>query len=96
MMPGRCPGHGSGDPVSCTTDPDPTPPQSRIIKALAGGAILQGTTEGLSERLGVSPEAFRLALRDLLAGGRVFVSAGRGGDLVIGRERRVRDGGRTA
>ena len=41
----------------------------------------------------MSPEALRLALRNLRTGGRVFVFAGRGGDLVIGRERRVRDGG---
>ena len=65
--------------------------QSRILKAVAGGTVLHGTPEGLSCRLEVSPEAFRLALRDLLLGGQIFATVDRDGELLVGRERRVHE-----
>ena len=67
--------------------------QSRILKALAGGTVLRGTAGELIQRLDVSPEAFRPALRDLTDGGWIFVSSAPDGQLIIGRERRVRDVG---
>jgi hypothetical protein len=67
--------------------------QSRILKALAGGTVLHGTAEELVRRLEVGPEAFRLALRDLVAGGWIFVSDAPDGQLIVGRERRSRDVG---
>ena len=67
--------------------------QIRILKALAGGAVLHGTADELIRRLDVSSESFRPALRDLTEGGWVFVSSAPDGQMIVGRERRSRDAG---
>ena len=67
--------------------------QSRVLRALACGAVLHGTTDELLSRLNVGPEVFRAALHDLIAGGWIFVSTSEDGRLTVGRERRNRDDG---
>ena len=64
--------------------------QSRILRALAGGAVLQGTPADLIRDLDVGPEAFRAALHDLVEGGWIFTSTTPDGRLIVGRERRQR------
>src|SRR4051794_1898367 len=65
--------------------------QSRVLKALAGGAVLQGTPDELIRHLGVGPDVFRAALHDLVAGGWIFTSTTPDGRLIVGRERRQRN-----
>ena len=67
--------------------------QSRVLRALAGGAVLQGTPDDLARDLDVGPDAFYAALHDLVEGGWIFVSSTQDGRLIIGRERRQRDDG---
>jgi hypothetical protein len=67
--------------------------QSRVLRALAGGAVLEGTGDELIRRLEVGPEAFRAALHDLVAGGWIFLTTTHDGRLIIGRERRTREAG---
>lgn len=67
--------------------------QSRVLRALAGGAVLQGTPDDLSRDLDVNADAFRAALSDLVEGGWIFVSPTEDGRLIVGRERRQRDDG---
>ena len=67
--------------------------QSRVLRALAGGAVLQGTPDELIRDLDVGPEAFRAALHDLVEGGWIFTSTTPDGRLIVGRERRQRNAG---
>ncbi|HZO26820.1 MAG TPA: helix-turn-helix domain-containing protein [Chloroflexota bacterium] len=67
--------------------------QSRVLRALAFGSVLQGTSAELTERLDVGPDVFRAALQDLVEGGWIFVTTTRDGRLIVGRERRLRDDG---
>jgi hypothetical protein len=67
--------------------------QSRVLRALAGGAVLQGTPDDLIRDLDVGPEAFRAALHDLVEGGWIFTSTTPDGRLIVGRERRQRSDG---
>ena len=48
--------------------------QSRVLRVLAGGAVLQGTPEELIRDLDVSPEAVQAALHDLVEGGWIFTT----------------------
>lgn len=66
--------------------------QSRVLRALAGGSVLQGTPAELIRVLDVGPEAFRAALHDLVEGGWIFTTTTPDGRLIVGRERRQRDG----
>ena len=67
--------------------------QSRILRALAGGTVLQGTPDELIDRLEIGPEAFRAALQDLVEGGWIFITTTQDGRMVVGRERRHHDEG---
>jgi hypothetical protein len=67
--------------------------QSRVLRALAGGAVLQGTPAELIRDLDVGPEAFRAALHDLAEGGWIFTTTTPDGRLIVGRERRQRSDG---
>ena len=67
--------------------------QSRILRALACGTVLQGTSADLIDRLDVGPEAFRAALQDLVEGGWIFITTTRDDQLIVGRERRCRNDG---
>ncbi len=62
--------------------------QSRVLRALAGGSVLQGTPAELIRQLDIGPEAFRAALHDLVEGGWVFTTTTPDGRLIVGRERR--------
>ena len=65
--------------------------QSRVLEAIARGAILEGTPAELIQRLHIGPEVFRAALHDLVVGGWVFATTADDGKLTVGRERRRRD-----
>jgi hypothetical protein len=65
--------------------------QSRILRALAGGTVLQGTADELIDRLEIGPEDFRTALQDLVEGGWIFITTMQDGRMVVGRERRHHD-----
>ena len=67
--------------------------QSRVLRALAGGAVLQGTPDELIRDLDIGPDAFRAALHDLVEGGWIFTSTTPDGRLIVGRERRQRSDG---
>ena len=68
--------------------------QSRVLRALAGGVVLQGTPSELVRDLDVGPEAFSAALHDLVEGGWIFTTTTPDGRLIVGRERRQHDDGR--
>jgi hypothetical protein len=67
--------------------------QSRVLRALAGGTVLQGMPDELIRDLDVGPDAFRAALHDLVEGGWIFTSTTPDGRLIVGRERRQRNEG---
>lgn len=67
--------------------------QSRVLRALAGGSVLQGTPDDLIRDLDIGPDAFRAALHDLVEGGWIFTSTTPDGRLIVGRERRQRSDG---
>ena len=67
--------------------------QSRVLRALAGGTVLQGTPDALIRDLDVGAEAFHTALHDLVEGGWIFTSTTPDGRLIVGRERRQRSDG---
>src|SRR3954452_9591150 len=58
--------------------------QSRVLKALAGGAVLQGTPDELIRHLDVSPDVLSAALHDLVAGRWTFASSTPDGCLIVG------------
>jgi hypothetical protein len=65
--------------------------QSRVLEAVATGAVLEGTPAELINRLQIGPEMFRPALHDLVEGGWVFAITAQDGTLRVGRERRRRE-----
>ena len=65
--------------------------QSRVLEAVATGAVLEGTPAELIDRLQIGPEMFRPALHDLVEGGWVFATTAQDGTLRVGRERRRRE-----
>jgi hypothetical protein len=67
--------------------------ESRLLEAVATGAVLEGTPEELIHRLQIGPEMFRPALHDLVEGGWVFAISAQDGTLRVGRERRRRASG---
>ena len=67
--------------------------ESRVLSAVAGNDMLQGTADELIRGLGVGRDVFRVALQDLIAGGWIFATTTDDGRLMIGRERRTRDAG---
>jgi hypothetical protein len=64
--------------------------RGRIADAVAADLVIAGRAEELARHLGVSTRAFRVALRELVAAGRVVVNEGPAGRLTVRRERRQR------
>jgi len=67
--------------------------ESRVLTAVAGDAILQGTADDLIRHLAVGRDVFRVAVQDLVEGGWIFATSADDGYLTIGREKRRRDMG---
>ena len=62
--------------------------QGRILEALAEGAVLTETLDGLSERFSLAPDDVRACLRELVRRGWVAVQAQPSGRLTVRIERR--------
>jgi hypothetical protein len=67
--------------------------ESRVLTAVAGDAILQGTADDLIRQLAVGRDVFRVAVQDLVDGGWIFATSADDGHLTIGREKRRRNVG---
>jgi hypothetical protein len=67
--------------------------ESRVLSAVAGDTMLEGTADELIRGLGVGRDVFRVAVQDLVDGGWIFAMTTDDGRLTIGRERRMRNAG---